>query len=113
MADRRLTPEKSLVTGLTATVLTDILTTDVHQVRNDGRMFLRCAKTGSTDAVFTFTTPITLNGLAVANPTATVVATTGIQYLGPFNPAIYNDANGDLEWVVDNITGLELEVVQL
>ncbi len=113
MANRRLTPEKSLVTGLTATIKTDSLTADTHQVRNDGRVFMRCAKTGAADAVFTFVTPITVNGLAVANPTATVVATTGIMFLGPFNPATFNNASGDLEWTVTNVAGLELEIVQL
>jgi hypothetical protein len=113
MADRRLTPQKALVVGLTTTILTDILIADTHQVRNDGRVFLRCAKTGSTDAIFTFTTPVTVAGLAVANPTATVVATSGIMILGPFAPAVFNDASGDVEFTVDNVTGLKLEIVQL
>ena len=113
MADRRLDPEKALVTGLNSTVLTNILTTDVHQVRNDGRVFLRIDKTGATDAILTFTTTAKRGGLAVDDPTCTVPATTGKRFIGPFPPQIFNDENGDLEWVVDNVTGLECEVIQL
>ena len=113
MADRRLTPEKALVAGLTTTILSDILATDVHQVRNDGRVFLRIVKAGAGDAILTFTTPGTVGGYAIANPTATVVATTGIMVIGPFPPAIFNDESGDLEWSVDEVTGLTCEIVQL
>ncbi len=113
MANRRLTPEKALVAGLTTTILSDILTADTHQVRNNGRVFLRIVKGGAGNAVLTFITPGNVGGYAITDPTATVVATTGIMIIGPFPPAIFNNSNGDLEWTVDDVVGLTCEVVQL
>ena len=112
MADRRLTPDKALVAGTTPTELTNILTADNHQVRNDGRVMLRAVKAAAVDAVFTFTTPGTVSGLAIEDPTATVPATTGKKVMGPFPPAIYNDASGDLRFTVSNVASLTLEVFQ-
>ena len=113
MADRRLTPDKATTGGVTTTILSDILVADTHQIRNNGRVFLRIVKGGAGNAVLTFITPITVGGLAVANKTATVVATSGIMIIGPFPPALYNDSSGDLEWTVDDVVGLTCEAVQL
>lgn len=99
--------------GLTATLLTNILVADTHQIRNDGRVVIRIAKTGAGNAVVTFITPGNVGGLAIADPTATIVATTGKMFIGPFPPNVYNNSSGDLEWTVDDVVGLECEVVQL
>ena len=113
MADRRLTPDKVLVTGTTPTALTDILTDNDLQVRNDGRVMLRAVKANAVDAVFTFTTPGNVGGYAIADPITTVDASGGIQVMGPFPPNLFNDSSGDLRFVVSDVDGLTLEVFQI
>ena len=113
MPNRRLTPDKVTPSGITPTALTNILTTDTHQVRNDGSVMFRAVKAAAVDAVFTFVTPGSVGGNAIADRTATVPATSGIKVIGPFSPAVYNNASGDLEFTVSNIASLTLEVFQL
>ena len=94
--------------GLTPvyTAVADIA--DTHEVNNNGKTtFLQFKKSGAGNAVVTFQTPGTVDGNAIAELTATVVATTGDKMIGPFARDVYNVAGQQfLRWTVDNITGL-------
>ena len=68
---------------------------DGHYIPNDGRVVLRIKNTNAATRTVTAVTPRTsANGLAIADETATVAATTGDMVMGPFTPDDFNDANG-------------------
>ena len=112
MADIRLTPQV-LTPGSVAPSYTAIATGNVYQVRNGGYTILHFLKTGAGIATISVVTPGTLGGLAIAERTISVPATTGDKMGGGFPPAIYNDAVGDLEFSTDDGTGLTCAVIQL
>ena len=113
MADRRLTPDEAAVSGTAPNVISDLSTTDTHQVKNDGSVVLRFAKTGSGACLVTMITPGTVSGYAIADPTATVPASTGVRYCGPFPTAVFSNSSGDLEFTVSDVAGLSVEVTKL
>lgn len=113
MADRRLTPDEAAVAGVAPTVVSDLSTSDTYQVKNDGSVVLRFAKTGSGACTVTMVTPGTVSGYAIADPTATVPASTGVRYCGPFPTAVFSNSSGDMEFTVSEVTGLSVEVTQL
>lgn len=94
-------------TGLTAT-------TNTYTFQNDGKTLVRCAKTGAGACTVTATTVATARGgIAIADPTYTVPASTGNVTLGPFAPDLFNDASGLCSLVFSETTGLSVEVVSL
>lgn len=86
---------------------------DNYIIRNNGRLLLLFIKTGAGDATITIVTPGTVGGLAIAEQTFTVPATTGVVVAGPFPPGIYNDASGDLDVSTDEDTNLTMYVLSL
>ncbi len=113
MADRRLTPEPIPAAGLAATYLSDLLTADTHQISNDGRVILHFKKSGAGSCTVTVLTARTIGGLAVADPTKTVPATTGDLFIGPFPAGLYNNGDGDVEMTVSEVTGLTLALIRV
>lgn len=112
-ASVRLTPTNMVVTGSTPTFTTTLSTGTTYLIRNDGKTFIHMKKTGLDACTVTFTTPGTVSGLAIADPTATVGATTGDVLMGPFPPSIYNDGNGDLNLTFSDEKGLSIVVYKL
>ena len=112
MADVILAVEKAGAGGVTPT-RTAIATGNTYKVRNGGLTALLFEKTGAGNAIITIQTPATLGGLAVAERTFTVVATTGDVAAAGFAPAIYNDASGDLNFTTDEGTGLTCAALAL
>jgi len=113
MADVRLSPQTLADTGITPSYTGSLLTTNTYKIRNDGRTFVHFKKSGASDCVVTIQTPKTVGGLAVAEQTVTVVATTGDKMIGPFQPSIYNDGAGDVNITLSEVTGLTVGVVSL
>lgn len=99
--------------GGTTSVPVAMATADTYKIRNNGRVLLYFAKTGAGAAVITITTPKTVGGLAVAEQTVAVPATTGKVWAGPFPPDIYNDTSGDMSLVTDEETAITIEAVQI
>jgi len=58
--------------------------TDGHSVLNDGKTFIEVKNGSGAPIVVTIDTPQTVDGLAVAQRTVSVAATTGDQMIGPF-----------------------------
>ncbi len=112
MANVTLAVEQADDAGVTPT-RTAIATGNDYLVRNSGRVALLFEKTGSNNAIITVKTPATLGGLAVAERTISVVATTGDVTAAKFAPAIYNDGNGDLSFSTDEGTGLTCAVLEV
>jgi hypothetical protein len=114
MADVRLSVQPIVQAGLTPVYTGSLTATTVDYVfKNDGKTFLHVKKAGAGDCVATITTPVTVDGKAVADLAVTVVATTGDKMIGPFPPAVFNDGNGDARVMFSEITGLTAGVFRL
>jgi hypothetical protein len=114
MPDTRIAVQKIVVAGLTPVQTGSLTATTMDYVfKNNGKVLVHAIKAGAGDCVITFTTPKEVQGLAVANPTVTVVATTGDKLIGPFPTDVYNDANGDAKMTFSEITGLTVGVFEL
>ena len=57
---------------------------DGHYILNDGKTFFEVKNTNGAGITVTIDTPQTVDGLAVAQRTVTVAATTGDKMIGPF-----------------------------
>ena len=106
----RVTPGKVIRGGLTAAYTTGVVAgTSTYVVKNDGRTLFRFYKTGANACVVTFTTQNQQKGLAVASSAVTVPASTGDVFCGPFEPQIFNDAQGDLRFSLSEATATYFE----
>lgn len=83
---------------------------------NDGKIVLR-VKTVGTGANLTITpqSKVQDGSAAGLSPTAPVVVlATNKEYLiGPFSPAVYNDANGECNIVFSAVTAILLQAIRL
>jgi hypothetical protein len=88
---------------------------DTFQFNNTGREILHFKKAGATNCNVTIVTPGTVDGLAIAERTKVVPATTGDVMMGPFPPDIYNTPGTATfaGFTVDNITGLTVAILRI
>lgn len=109
----RLSVEQNLKSGLAATYTSSgLLAANTYKFRNDGKVFLHFKKTGAGDCTVTITTPGTSQGLAIADQTVTVVATTGDKFVGPLPPSLFNDASSDVSFTISDTVGLSIGVIR-
>lgn len=116
MAQLRKTPERVSRAGLAATYYSDftVIGSNTYLVRNPGNVILHFKKSGAGDCDVTITTPGNVDGdLAIPQRVVTVPATTGDVFIGPFPPSIYNDSNGDIEFGLEDVTGLTGAILQI
>jgi len=107
-----LTAEQVSKSGTIATY-TSVALANTYTVANDGRTMLHFKKSGAGDCVITVVTPGTIQGMAVADLTVTVPATTGDKFVGPFPMSLFNDANGLLQFTASDTAGLTVAVLRL
>lgn len=88
-------------------------TSDTYTFPNDGQTFLHFKKSGAGACVVTIVTPNTSDGLAVADLTVSVPATTGDKMIGPFPRDIYNDSSGLVSFTCSEVTGLTVAIATL
>ncbi|KKL54111.1 hypothetical protein LCGC14_2268670 [marine sediment metagenome] len=112
MADVPITPVVAAHGGIAA-VPQVMAAADNYIVRNNGRVLLFFRKTGAGAATITVVTPKLVSGLAVAELTFNVPATTGEVWAGPFNPDTFNDPSGDLDVSTSEDTGITMDSVQI
>lgn len=98
MADQTLTVQDVSVasSGLTP-AYTTVNTSDNYFAQNNGRIFLHVKNATGGAATLTVESTATVGGLAVADLTATIPATTGDKMIGPFPQGIYNDSQGRIK----------------
>lgn len=113
MANVTIAPEKVAPGGIAPTRTGSLDTADTHIVRNNGQMLLMFQKAGAGICAVTVQTPAKRGGLDIAERTFNVPASTGDVIAGPFPPALYNDAAGDLRFTIDEATGLTVAAVYL
>lgn len=64
------------------------------EVVNDGNVYVEVVNSHASNSyTVTATTPATVDGVAVADPTLSVPAQSRRKW-GPFNPSLFNNANG-------------------
>lgn len=112
MADVVKTPQVVVRAGVAPTYNSGLSTSDVYVIENDGRTILHFKKTGAGACTVTVETPGTVDGLAVADRTFNVPATTGDVFVGPFPREDYN-TGGNLRVSCSEITGLSFAILRV
>ena len=111
MARTELTVQNIVRAGVSASYTAAIA--DNHKFTNNGRMFAH-VKNGSGGAiVVTIQTPGTVDGLAIADRTVSIPATTGDVMIGPFPPGQYNQSDGMVYIDYASTTSMTIGVFQL
>jgi hypothetical protein len=88
--------------------------TDTFKFNNTGKEILHFKKTGANICTVTIQTPGTVDGLAVAERTVSVPATTGDVMIGPFPVEQYNDTPTTLAgFTLSEVTGLSVAIVRV
>lgn len=113
MTDVTQAPQDSTDVGVTVSRFGSLSTSDTYFVKNNGSLFLNFQKSSAGACIVTIKTPATVGGLAVAERTVTVPASTGDMIIGPFPPGIYNDSSGNIQYTLDEITGLDVGIFQV
>lgn len=112
MAVIPLTPTELVAATATTTAYTGSLSTsNTYTVPNDGRVLLHFKKSGAGACTVTLVTPITTDGLAVADATFSVPASTGDVMIRGLRAETYTDpSTGLLTFSLSEITGLSVGV---
>lgn len=93
MARTAITPQQIARTGLASALATPDQANG-NTFANDGQCFLYVKNAAGSPITVTIATPGTVDGLAIADLTVSVPATTGERMIGPFPPGIYNQSDG-------------------
>jgi hypothetical protein len=109
-----LTVQPVTIAGLTPTFSapTDAGSGGGWSFPNTGDQVIRIKNSGAQRTV-TILSPATIGGIAIADPTVTIPATTGDVTIGPFDPSIFNNADGAVYVEVDATTGLTAAALKL
>ena len=75
-----------------------IAATSTYVMKNDGRTLLHLIKAGAGTTTLTVRAVGTIKGQKAADETWSVVGATGILYVGPFEPYLFNDGYGDMRF---------------
>ncbi len=93
---------------------TAIATANTYTFKNTRRTLLHIKKSGASVAVITFITPAAPGGFAVTDPTISVPATTGDEFVScAALPAVFNAGDGLVTFSTDNETGLTAAVLEV
>ena len=93
---------------------TAIATANTYTFKNSRRTLLHIKKSGAGAAVLTFITPAAPGGFAVTDPTISVPATTGDEFVsvGALG-ALFEDGDGLVTFSTDEETGLTAAVLEV
>jgi hypothetical protein len=75
-----------------------IAATSTYVMKNDGHTILHLIKAGAGTTLLTVRAVGKIRGDQAADLTWSVVGATGILYVGPFEPGLFNDAFGDMRF---------------
>lgn len=93
MARTAITVQTIAVTGLAPTYANADQANGMY-FANDGNVFLHIKNTNAATRVITVATPATVAGMAIAELTYTIAATTGDVMIGPFDTGVFNQSGG-------------------
>lgn len=106
-------------TDITAAGATPVYTgslsaANTYTVPCDGRTFLHVKNAGGSPCTVTVITPNVSDGLAIADQTVVVIATTGDMMIGRLNPFTYSDPlTGLMSVTFSFITSVTVAVLRL
>lgn len=113
MADVTLAVQKLTMDGVAPSFTGSLSISDTYRVNNDGKTIIHFKKSGAGACIVTFDTPRTVAGLAIAQHTVTIPATTGDVMIKDLAPQVFNQiGTGFLEFTVDEVTGLSVGVFE-
>ncbi len=90
-----LAVQDTVTAGLTPTY-TSFDNANGMQFANDGNIIVHMKNPSASQRIVTFLTPAVLEGVAVADPTYTLPATTGDKVTKLLAPAVYNQSDGNV-----------------
>ncbi len=105
-----LAVQQSLNTGFTPTF--SAANADGHSIVND-KDFLLAIRNAGVETTVTIATPGTIGGLAIAEVTVVVPATTGEKWAGPFRGDIFNQASGAVYVTFSSVASVTVAAVKL
>lgn len=105
-----LTPQPIALAGLTPVYAAAGGSGDAFQ--NTGDQYVEVVNGGAVQTTVTVVTPATVGGMAIADLTVTVGAGAR-KKIGPFPPAVFNDANGQVSVTCSPTTDVTLGVFKL
>jgi hypothetical protein len=110
MAKVERKPQRTSAKGAVPTVLSGLSAADTQIIPNKGGdVLLRVINGGSEPTNVTVATPGEVDGNAIADLVVAVAA--GVtKDIGPLDPAVYNDEEGNLEVTFSKVATLTLEV---
>ena len=97
--------------GLSATY--EACDTNGNYFTNDGMTFIHIKNANAGTPTLTIATANTVDGLAIADRTVTMFATTGDKMIGPLPASVYNDANGRVQLTYSAVTDLTIAVIKM
>lgn len=112
MSNVAVTVDQIVPGGVKPTVNSSLSVSDNYQLQNDGKMFLHIDNGGGGASVVTIVSQKVDAGLALADRIVSVPAGEE-RMIGPFPPAIFNDANGLVNVTFDVITSVALSGLHL
>ena len=83
---------------------------DAFTFPNNGQAFVHVSN-GGTACIVTFDTPITIDGLAVANRQVQIPGNSE-RMIGPFRPDVYNNDDGEVSLSINNVVNVEIAIFQ-
>lgn len=112
MANITIAVETADRDGIAPTANGSLSTSNTYIVANNGgRTLLRFKKTGAGACTVTFKATASVEGLAVADHTVTVPATTGDVLVSDLEPEAFNQSDGTVHFTLSEVTGLTVEAV--
>lgn len=107
-----LTVQQAVLAGLTPTYAAASVGGD--SFANDGRIFLHVKNSDSSSHVTTVASQKpTVPGYTPANNAVTVPITTGDKIIGPFDPTVWNDADGKVQVTYAAVTGMTVAAIRV
>lgn len=109
MAEPERVPDKATSAGKEPTVI-EPLVADTQIIPNkNGKVQLRITNANEADTIVTVVTPNEAGGNPIEDKKVEVKKTK-TKIIGPFDPAVYNNAKGNLEVKFSSVLGVKLEI---
>lgn len=80
---------------------------------NTGDQVIRIKNAAGSPVIATLLTPATIGGIAIADPTVSIPATTGDVTIGPFDPSLFNQADGTVIVEIASTTSVTAAAVRV
>jgi hypothetical protein len=112
MAEIERAVQKTVAAGAEPVVFEGLSAADTQLILNkSGKVVIRVTN-GAEAIIATIVTPNTVGGNPIEDLKNNIGANK-VEIMGPFDPAVYNNAKGQLEVKFDKVTGVKLEIYEV